>query len=61
MNRTRYECLEAGCEFDVQAASDEELIELVQRHMSEAHDSFELEDVILANATPASATANEAS
>lgn len=61
MERTRFECLEADCEFEVEAATDEELIDVVQRHMSDAHDSFELEDVILANATPAHATTNEAS
>jgi predicted small metal-binding protein len=51
MNATRYECLEAGCDFEVEVSSDEELVDVVQHHMSEAHDSFELEDVILANAT----------
>jgi len=50
MVRLSYECLEAGCDFKGDAASDEELVEIVQRHMSDAHDSFELEDVILANA-----------
>jgi predicted small metal-binding protein len=53
VDRTRFECLEADCEFEVEAASDEELIDAVQQHMGEAHDSFELDDVILANATPA--------
>lgn len=46
----RWECLEAGCSFSVTAASDEELIEQANEHVGEAHDSYELEDVILAGA-----------
>jgi predicted small metal-binding protein len=59
MTRTTYECLEAGCDLRMEAENEEELVELVQRHMSEAHNSFELEDVILANATLVKAPANE--
>jgi predicted small metal-binding protein len=47
----RYRCLEAGCDVEIEAHSEEELLELVHSHMAEAHDTFELEDVILANAT----------
>jgi predicted small metal-binding protein len=46
----RWECLEAGCSVSVTAASDEELIEKANEHVREAHDSYELEDVILAGA-----------
>jgi predicted small metal-binding protein len=46
----RYVCLEAGCEVVVEAADEDSLVEAVQAHMSEAHNTFELEDVILANA-----------
>jgi predicted small metal-binding protein len=46
----RWECLEAGCSFSVTVASDEELIEKANEHVAEAHDSYELEDVILAGA-----------
>lgn len=46
----RYVCLEAGCEAVVEAADEDSLIEAVQTHMSDAHNTFELEDVILANA-----------
>ena len=46
----RWECMEAGCSFSVTAGSDEELIEKVNAHVGEAHDSYELEDVILADA-----------
>ncbi len=49
MNR-RWLCMESGCETEVTAGSDEELVEAVNAHMREAHDSYELEDVILANA-----------
>jgi predicted small metal-binding protein len=51
VTRLNYRCLEAGCDFNRDAESEEELLEIVQQHMSEAHDTFELEDVILANAT----------
>jgi predicted small metal-binding protein len=51
VERLNYRCLEAGCDFDRDAGSEEELVEIVQQHMSDAHDSFELEDVILANAS----------
>jgi predicted small metal-binding protein len=46
----RWTCLEAGCTFTLTAGSDEELIERANAHVSEAHDSYELEDVILAGA-----------
>jgi predicted small metal-binding protein len=46
----RWECLEAGCSEVVRAADDDELIEKVNAHVDEAHGSYELEDVILANA-----------
>jgi predicted small metal-binding protein len=46
----RWECLEAGCGAVVTAADDEELIEKVNAHVTEAHGSYELEDVILAGA-----------
>jgi predicted small metal-binding protein len=46
----RWECLEAGCGEVVTAADDDELIEKVNAHVGEAHGSYELEDVILANA-----------
>lgn len=43
----RWRCLEAGCDTVVTAADDEQLVEAVNRHVDEAHQSFELEDVIL--------------
>ena len=48
----RYQCLEAGCGRTIDAGSEGELVELVTAHMSDAHDSFELEDVIIDNAVP---------
>jgi predicted small metal-binding protein len=45
--------MEAGCTVTVTAAADEELIEKVNAHVREAHDSYELEDVILADAEEA--------
>jgi predicted small metal-binding protein len=50
--KKQFVCLEAGCEEEViEAGSDEELIQAVQEHMAETHNSFELDDFILAGAT----------
>jgi hypothetical protein len=43
----RYECLDAGCGEVIVAADEAALIEAVQAHMADAHDSFELEDTIV--------------
>ena len=43
-------CLEAGCERRFEADAEEQLVSEVNAHMSEAHNTFELEDVILTNA-----------
>ena len=48
--RKRFDCLEAGCDFSTEAGSDEELVAAVQVHVAEAHQSFELEEFILAGA-----------
>ncbi len=48
--RKRFICLEAGCDQVIEAGSDEELIEVVQAHVAEAHNSFELDEFILAGA-----------
>jgi predicted small metal-binding protein len=42
----QYECLDAGCGTIIVAPDEQGLVEAVQRHMDEAHGSFELEDVI---------------
>lgn len=47
----RFECAEHGCGTVVEAEGDNALLDKVQQHLAEAHDSFELEEVILANAT----------
>jgi predicted small metal-binding protein len=49
--RKQFVCLEAGCDQVIEAPGDEELIEAVQAHVAEAHDSFELDEFILAGAT----------
>jgi predicted small metal-binding protein len=46
----RWECLEAGCGEIVTAAGEDELIEKVNAHVGSAHGSYELEEVIIANA-----------
>ena len=45
-----WECLEAGCEAVVTADDEDELVAKVNAHVGEAHGSYELEDVIVANA-----------
>jgi predicted small metal-binding protein len=47
----RYECLETDCNAVLEAGSEEEIVEVVTAHMAEAHDTFELEDIILEGAT----------
>ena len=47
----RYECLDADCGEVIVAADEAALVEAVQAHMAEAHDSFELEDVIVDTST----------
>ena len=42
-----YECLDAGCGEVIVAEDEQSLVDAVQRHMSEKHGSFELEDVII--------------
>jgi predicted small metal-binding protein len=46
----RWECLEAGCGAVVTASDEDDLIEKVNAHVGEAHGSYELDDVIVANA-----------
>jgi len=46
-----YRCLDAGCDVEICAADERALIEAVQAHVAEAHDSFELEEVIVDMAT----------
>jgi Protein of unknown function (DUF1059) len=45
--------MEVGCDTVVTAATDELLVEAVTTHVREAHDSYELEEVILAGAEDA--------
>jgi hypothetical protein len=42
-----WRCLEAGCDEVVTAEDDERLVAAANRHVADAHDSFELEEVIL--------------
>ena len=42
-----WRCLEAGCDEVITAEDDERLVAAVNRHVDDAHQSFELEDVIL--------------
>jgi|GraSoiStandDraft_32_1057276.scaffolds.fasta_scaffold2820964_2 predicted small metal-binding protein len=46
----RWQCLEVGCGVTISAASDEELVAAVNEHVRAAHSSYELEEVVLANA-----------
>jgi predicted small metal-binding protein len=51
VKRKQFVCLEAGCDTVIEANGDEELIQAVQDHVAKAHNSFELEEFILAGAT----------
>jgi Protein of unknown function (DUF1059) len=42
-----WRCLEAGCDALIVAPDDEQLVAAANRHVSEEHHSFELEEVIL--------------
>ena len=42
----RWSCVEAGCDWDVVAPDTETIIALAQRHIEDAHSSFELEEMI---------------
>jgi hypothetical protein len=42
-----WRCLETGCDALIVAPDDEQLVAAVNHHVSEAHQSFELEEVIL--------------
>jgi predicted small metal-binding protein len=46
----RWACMEVECTATVTAADDDELIEKVNDHVRSAHDSYELDEVILAGA-----------
>jgi len=48
--KKRFVCLEAGCDRTIDAHTDDELVQAVQRHVAEAHNSFEIDDFILAGA-----------
>jgi predicted small metal-binding protein len=45
----RYDCLEPDCGWSVTASGEDDVVERVTAHMAEAHSTFELEDVVLAN------------
>ena len=44
-----YECTEFDCKYCIEVDSEEELVRIVQKHTADEHDSFELEDIIIAN------------
>jgi predicted small metal-binding protein len=56
-----WRCLEAGCDVVVTAEDDQQLVAAVNRHVAEAHDSFELEEVILDAAQDAEGLGGQAS
>jgi predicted small metal-binding protein len=55
-----FSCLEPGCGWTFETDSEEKLVETVQAHMAEEHDTFELEDVIIDNARPGPETSTTA-
>ena len=42
----RWTCVEAGCAYELTAADVPSAIQAAQRHIAEAHGSFELEEMI---------------
>jgi predicted small metal-binding protein len=42
----RWTCVEAGCDYELVASDVASAIEGAQRHIAEAHSSFELEEMI---------------
>jgi hypothetical protein len=42
----RWTCVEAGCDYELVAPDAASAIEGAQRHITEAHSSFELEEMI---------------
>jgi hypothetical protein len=42
----RWTCVEAGCSYELTAADVPSAIQAAQRHIAEAHASFELEEMI---------------
>jgi predicted small metal-binding protein len=42
----RWTCVEAGCDFELVAPDVTSAVEGAQRHIAEAHSSFELEEMI---------------
>ena len=42
----RWTCVEAGCDYELVAPDAESAVEGAQRHIAEAHSSFELEEMI---------------
>ena len=42
----RWTCVEAGCDYELVAPDAASAIEGAQRHIAEAHSSFELEEMI---------------
>ena len=42
----RWTCVEAGCDYELVAPDVVSAIESAQRHIAEAHSSFELEEMI---------------
>jgi predicted small metal-binding protein len=55
LKQKQFVCLEAGCQAVIKADTDEELVQGVQQHMADVHNSFELDEFILAGATEAEA------
>jgi Protein of unknown function (DUF1059) len=56
----QYQCLDAGCDERIVAPDEQALVEAVQRHVAEKHDSFELEDVIIDMSTEVDGDEEEA-
>ena len=48
MTAKRWSCVEYGCDYESVQPDEPTIVAAAQRHIAEAHDSFELEEMILA-------------
>jgi predicted small metal-binding protein len=48
MSWKRWSCVEYGCDFETLEPDETQVVAAAQGHIADAHDSFELEEMILA-------------
>jgi predicted small metal-binding protein len=48
MSGKRWSCVEYGCDYETVQPDEDAVVAAAQSHIAEAHDSFELDEMILA-------------